>query len=178
VETLPLFIVTVTRNVKSQEIFKLNSLNHITIKVESYIAQTGLTQCCNCQNFGHVWANCKQPFVVWWWLPGYGMPRKDEYRIYAELLQLHPSRWRETSSSDISRMQPCERRSAQRAPKGPLGRTFFPKFTSPEQSYAAALRQDNQHQEPKAPQTEGKSVRHTVQHYLSQKGFQKTSLSV
>jgi hypothetical protein len=34
VETLPLFLVTSTRNVKSQEIFKLNRLNHIIIKVE------------------------------------------------------------------------------------------------------------------------------------------------
>jgi hypothetical protein len=35
VETLLLFLVTLTRNVKSQEIFKLNSLNHIIIEVES-----------------------------------------------------------------------------------------------------------------------------------------------
>jgi hypothetical protein len=33
-----------------------------------------------------------------------------------------------------------------RAPKGPSGRTFFSKFTSPEQLYIAALRQDTQHQ--------------------------------
>jgi hypothetical protein len=57
VETLPLFLVTLIRNTKSQEIFKLNSLNHIIIKVESYRAHTGLTQCYNCQNSGHVWAN-------------------------------------------------------------------------------------------------------------------------
>jgi hypothetical protein len=36
VETLPLFLVTLTRNVKSQEIFKLNSLNHIIIKEEAF----------------------------------------------------------------------------------------------------------------------------------------------
>jgi hypothetical protein len=40
------------------------------------------------------------------------MPRKDEHRIYAELLQLHHNRRRETSSSVISRMQPRERRTA------------------------------------------------------------------
>jgi hypothetical protein len=61
VRTLLLFLVTLTRNAKSQEIFKLNSLNHIIIKVELYRAQIGLTQCYNCQNIGHVWANCKQP---------------------------------------------------------------------------------------------------------------------
>jgi hypothetical protein len=66
VETLALFLVTLTRNVKSQEIFKLNSLNHIIIKVQLYIVQTGLTQCYNCQNFGQVWANCMQPPWCLW----------------------------------------------------------------------------------------------------------------
>jgi hypothetical protein len=60
-ETLPLFLVALTRNVKSQEIFKLNSLNHIIINIESYRAQTGLTQRYNCQNVGHVCPSCKQP---------------------------------------------------------------------------------------------------------------------
>jgi hypothetical protein len=36
VETLPLFLVTLTRNFRSQEILKLNSLIHIIIKVEPY----------------------------------------------------------------------------------------------------------------------------------------------
>jgi hypothetical protein len=54
VEPLSLFLVTLTRNIKSQEIFSVNSLNHIIIKVELCRAQTGLTQCYNCQNFGHV----------------------------------------------------------------------------------------------------------------------------
>jgi hypothetical protein len=44
------------------------------------------------------------------WPPAKGMPRKDEYRTYAELLQLHSSR-RETSSSVIQ-LQSCERRTA------------------------------------------------------------------
>jgi hypothetical protein len=50
-------------------------------------------------------------------------------------------------------------RRAQRAPKGSSGRTFFSKFASPERSYAAALRQDMQHQQPQAPQIYGKSWR-------------------
>jgi hypothetical protein len=37
-ETLPLYLVTLIRNAKSQEIFKMNNLNHIIIKVESYRA--------------------------------------------------------------------------------------------------------------------------------------------
>jgi hypothetical protein len=40
------------------------------------------------------------------------MARTDKYRIYAELLQLHPSGRRETSSSFMSKMQPRERRTA------------------------------------------------------------------
>jgi hypothetical protein len=35
-ETVPLFLFTLMRNAKSQEIFKLNSRNNIIIKVESY----------------------------------------------------------------------------------------------------------------------------------------------
>jgi hypothetical protein len=45
-ETLPLFFI-LTINIKSQEIFKLNSLNHIVIKVELRKGQTGLRQCYN-----------------------------------------------------------------------------------------------------------------------------------
>jgi hypothetical protein len=36
------------------------------IKVELYRAQTGLTQCYNCQNFGYIWANCKQLIRCLW----------------------------------------------------------------------------------------------------------------
>jgi hypothetical protein len=56
---LPLFLITIPRMSESQEIFKLTSLYHIAIRVEAYEALTGLTQCCNCQEFSHVWANCK-----------------------------------------------------------------------------------------------------------------------
>jgi hypothetical protein len=63
-----------------------------------------------------------------------------------------------------------QRRRAQRAPKGLSGRTFFSKFTSTQQSYAAALRQDKQQQQPQTAQTE--------QQYVPQQEFQKTDLSV
>jgi hypothetical protein len=67
VEPLTLFLFTLTRNIKSQEIFKLNSLNHNFIKVEPYRTQTDIKQSYSCQNFGHVWASCKQlpVFVLW-----------------------------------------------------------------------------------------------------------------
>jgi hypothetical protein len=71
-----------------------------------------------------------------------------------------------------------QRRRAQRAPKGSSRRKFFSKFTSPEQSFAAALRQDAQHQQPQAQQTYGKSLQLPVQQHLPQQENQKTGLSV
>jgi hypothetical protein len=44
---LLLFLITLPRTAKSQEIFHLPSLCHISIKVEAYRVQTGLTQCHN-----------------------------------------------------------------------------------------------------------------------------------
>jgi hypothetical protein len=41
-KTLALFLVTLTRNIKSQEILKLSSSNHIIIKVELYRAHIAL----------------------------------------------------------------------------------------------------------------------------------------
>jgi hypothetical protein len=65
---LPLFLITLPRAAKSQEIFRLTALCHIAIGVEAYRAQNSLTQCHNCQQFGHVWANYKQsPRCLWWW---------------------------------------------------------------------------------------------------------------
>jgi hypothetical protein len=55
---------------------------------------------------------------------------------------------------------------------------FFSKFTSPEQSYTDELRQDTQHQQPQALQTDGKSMWYTVQQHLPQQEIQKTGLSV
>jgi hypothetical protein len=63
---LPLFLVTLLRTTKSQVVFRLSSLCHISIKVESYKSQNALTQCYHCQKFGHAWANCKQPPHYLW----------------------------------------------------------------------------------------------------------------
>jgi hypothetical protein len=42
---LPLILITLPRASKSQEIFRLTGFCHISIKVEAYRAQSGLTQC-------------------------------------------------------------------------------------------------------------------------------------
>jgi hypothetical protein len=63
---LPLYLITLPRSEKSQDIFKLTGLCHISIKVEAYRNQNGLMQCYSCQKFGHVWANCSQPPRCMW----------------------------------------------------------------------------------------------------------------
>jgi hypothetical protein len=45
---LPLFLITLLGMAKTQE-----------IRVEAYKGQNNLTQCHNCQQFDHFWANCK-----------------------------------------------------------------------------------------------------------------------
>jgi hypothetical protein len=96
VEPLPLYLVTLIRNIKSRELFKLNNLNHTMMKTVLHRAQTGLLQCYNCQKFGQVWAN--SVFVR----GGEHLHRKcpdKTNKIYAELLQLHPRRRKEASGS-------------------------------------------------------------------------------
>jgi hypothetical protein len=61
-----LFLISLPRTSKSKEVFKLMSFCRITIMAEAYKYQTGVTQCYNCQQFGHVWANCKQPSPFIW----------------------------------------------------------------------------------------------------------------
>jgi hypothetical protein len=55
---------------------------------------------------------------------------------------------------------------------------FFSEFISPEQSCSAALHQDAQQQQPQAPHTGWKSLRHPVQQHLPQQEIQKTGLLV
>jgi hypothetical protein len=86
----------------------------------------------------------------------------------------HPASYRVCSHAEGEQ----QRRNAQRVPKGFSGRRLFAKFTSAEQSYAAAFLQKAQQQQPQAPQTNGRSVQYLVQQHLAQVEFQKTGLSV
>jgi hypothetical protein len=61
-----LFLICLPRTSKSKEVFKLTSLCHIAVRVDAYKSQTCLMQCYNCQKFGYVWANCKQPPTFMW----------------------------------------------------------------------------------------------------------------
>ena len=51
-QALPLFLITLERNEKSQQIFKHTQLNHIIVQVEAYRARIGLTQCYNASSSG------------------------------------------------------------------------------------------------------------------------------
>jgi hypothetical protein len=55
--SLLLFLVTLAKNQKVPEIFKLTTLCNIVIKVEAYRTQNRLTQCNNCQRSGHIWGS-------------------------------------------------------------------------------------------------------------------------
>jgi hypothetical protein len=61
-----LYLITLPRTAKSQEIFRLTAVCHIAIGVEAYGGQKSLTKCHNYQQFGHVWANCKKPPRCLW----------------------------------------------------------------------------------------------------------------
>jgi hypothetical protein len=62
----PLFLINLPRKSKPHEIFKLTRVCRISIRADMSKAQTGLTQCYNCQKFGHVWANCNPPPLCMW----------------------------------------------------------------------------------------------------------------
>jgi hypothetical protein len=59
VEPLPVFLVTLARNIKSKGVFKLNSLNHIINR-----AQIGLMECYNCQNMAICGPTASSPLDV------------------------------------------------------------------------------------------------------------------
>jgi hypothetical protein len=56
--------MTVARNEKATEIFKLTNLGHVIIRVEAHKSQGGMTHCFNYQRVVRVWAKCKQPPVL------------------------------------------------------------------------------------------------------------------
>jgi hypothetical protein len=127
------------------------------IKVELYGTQAGLTQCYNCQNFGHVWANCKQPPQCMFCGGGHLHRECPEKTNTESMLSCCNCTLVEGEKPDPVSYRGCSRAKgelqrikAQWAPKGSSGRTFFCRFTLPDQSYAAALCQDTQYQQPQA----------------------------
>jgi hypothetical protein len=56
--SLPLFLVSLARDQKVPEVFKLILFN-IVVKVEGYRSQNRLAQCYSYQHFGHFWVHCR-----------------------------------------------------------------------------------------------------------------------
>jgi hypothetical protein len=158
---LSLFLITLPRSEKSQEIFRLPSLCHNAIKVEAYRARNGLTQCHNCQQFGHVRANCKQPPRCLWCGGGHlhkECPEKDNSSStptccncrLAEGEKHQRPNYRGCSHAT----EELQRKRPQKSPKTTAGRVFSSTLATPGVSFAVALRGSRQqHQQPPAPRT-------------------------
>jgi hypothetical protein len=147
VTNLPLFLITLPRSAKSQEIFRLPSLCHIAIKVEPYRNQSALTQCHNCQRFGHVWANCKQPPRCLWCGGGHlhkECPEKENVAstptcCNCKLLEgetPHPANYRGCRHA----REELQKRKSQKTPRTTTTRVFSSNTITPGVSFAAALR--------------------------------------
>jgi hypothetical protein len=155
---LPLFLITLPRKPKSQGIFQLKSLCYIAIKVEAYKAQNGLTQCYNCQKFGHVWANCRQPPRCLWCGGGHlhkECPEKENANStpaccnckLSEGEKPHPSTYRGCSHAKDE----MRKRKPQSTPNTATGRVFSSKRTTTGLSFAAALRSNTGEQQRPLP---------------------------
>jgi hypothetical protein len=133
---------------------------HTTIRVEAYRAQNGPTQCHNCQQIGHSWANCKQPPRCLWCGDGHlhkEHPEKENaastpaccnYHL-AEGEKVHPANYRGCRHAK----EELQKRKSQRTPKTTTGRVFSSNLTTPGISFTAALRGSiAQQQRPQAHQ--------------------------
>jgi hypothetical protein len=146
--TLPLFLVTLPRTTKSSELFKLSSLCHISIKVQACKSNKILTQCFNCQKFGHVWANCKQPPPRCLWCGGGHLhkdcPEKGNASStlaccncqLADGEKAHPANYRGCKHAK----EEMRKKKPQGTPKITSGRVFSSNPVKPNLSFAAALR--------------------------------------
>ncbi|GFU12820.1 probable RNA-directed DNA polymerase from transposon BS [Trichonephila clavipes] len=56
-QLLPVFLVTLPRNMINATIFKLDKLSYLNVTVEGYDSK-GVTQCYKCQQFNHTASNC------------------------------------------------------------------------------------------------------------------------
>ncbi|GFV94207.1 nucleic-acid-binding protein from transposon X-element [Trichonephila clavipes] len=56
-EPLPVFLITLPRNIDNAKIFKVDKIANMTITVEGYESK-GITQCYKCQKFNHTASNC------------------------------------------------------------------------------------------------------------------------
>jgi hypothetical protein len=168
---LPLFLITLPKNEKSQEIFKRTGLCHISINVEAYRSSNNLTQYHNCQQFGHVWANCSQPPCCLW-CGGRHLHKECPEKVNAastpaccncELAdeKPHPCNYR-----GCSHAKEIRRRRSQIQKETTTGRVFPSTPTTPGLSFAAAVRktaETTQQQPARQPAVAGPNAREQLQ---------------
>jgi hypothetical protein len=181
---LPLFLITLTRNPKSQEIFQLTSICHIMVRVEAYRAQNALTQCYNCQKFGHIWVNCRQPPRCMWCGGGHlhkECPESGKESVPSccncslkEGEKPHPSNYRGCSHA---KEESLRRRSQRTTPKEAVGRKFSSRPVLPGKSFAAALRgKPQQQQQPRTEPAERIAPLFNPKHQMSGQSVQAPSV--
>jgi hypothetical protein len=160
---LPLYLVTLSRRAKSQEIFRLSNLCRFAIRVGAYSAQNSFNQCHNCQQFGHVWENCKQSPRCLWCGGGHlhkECPEKGNtsatptgcYCLLAEGEKPHPANYRGCRHSK----EEMQKKKSQRTHRTTAGRLFSSKLTTPGMSFEAALQgKTEEQQQPRTQQVAG-----------------------
>jgi hypothetical protein len=166
-KNLLLFLITLSRTAKSQEIFRLTALYHIAIRVRATGLRTALRTAKTTKQFGPVWANCKQPPRCLWcggWPHAQRVSRERELCLHSSMLQLPVCGERETPSYQLSGLQTrkgeLQNKKLQRTPKTTTGRVFSSNITTPGVSIATALPGSTQQQQLQAPQvpTAGRSA--------------------
>jgi hypothetical protein len=128
--------------------------------VEAYRARNGLTQCHNCQQFGHVWANCKQLPRCLWCGGGHLHKKCPEKENKSSTPACCNCRLEEGESPHPAKYRGCrhakeqlKRKKSQKTPKTTTGRVFTSTPSTPDVSFAAALRGTrDQHQGPQGAQ--------------------------
>jgi hypothetical protein len=154
---LPIFLVTLPRTAKSQEIFHLPSLCHIAIRVEAHRSHSAFMQCHNCQQFGHVWANCKQPPCCLWCGDGHLHKECLEKENTASTPACCNCNLQEGEKPHPANYRGCRhakdellKKKSQRTPKTTSGRLFSSNCNTPGVSFAAALRGSTPQHQPQA----------------------------
>jgi hypothetical protein len=135
----------ISKHTKSQEIFNPNSPNHI-IRVGYTELRLALCSATNCQNFGHVQTNWKQPSRCFWCGGDHlhkDWPEKTNTESMPSCCDctLGEEKPHQAPYRDCSHWKGEEHK----LPRNPLEGCSLSMFTSPEQSYAGSLCQDTQH---------------------------------
>jgi hypothetical protein len=158
---LPLFIITLARNQKALDIFKLTTLCNIVIKAEAYRPKMGLhsaTVISILATSGALQAASSLP-VVW----GSSVPTCCNCDLQDEEVP-HPASCRGCSHAKQGLHR---RRNLRTKTLGSGERTFFSKYITPDRSFATPICSIGSNQQ-KQQQSSGKITHHDTKHEISQ----------